>query len=66
MFYGATSARIWQSAARLVDKILRGPKPSDRVEQPTKIELVVNLRAARGMGLTIPQSILAHADEIIE
>jgi len=66
MFYGATSARIWQSA-RLVDKILRGPKPSDRpVEQATKIELVVNLRAARGMGLTIPQSILAHADEIIE
>ena len=67
MFYGATSARIWQSAARLVDKILRGSKPGDRpVEQPTKIELVVSLPAARGMCLTIPQSILAHADEIIE
>ena len=50
MFYGATSARIWQSAARLIDKILRGSKPSDRpVEQPTKIELVLNLRAARWM-----------------
>lgn len=65
MFYGATSARIWQSAARLVDKILRGSKPSDRpVEQPTKIELVVNLRGR--MGLTIPHSILAHADEVIK
>jgi len=55
----------WRS--QVEDRVLRGSKPGDRpVEQPTKIELVVSLPAARGMCLTIPKSILAHADEVIE
>ena len=67
MSYGPNLADLFQRAADLVDKILRGAKPADiPVEQPTKFDLVINLTTAKALGLSIPQSLLARADEVIE
>jgi len=65
--YSANLFDLERRAATFVDKILKGAKPADlSVEQPTKFELVVNLKTAKTLGLTIPQSILIRADEIIQ
>ena len=66
MSYGPKLADLFRRAASQVDKILRGAKPADLpVEQPTRFDLVINLKTAKALGLTIPQSILVRADEII-
>jgi putative tryptophan/tyrosine transport system substrate-binding protein len=67
MSYGPSYVDLFRHSADYVDKILRGTKPGDiPVEQPTKFELVINLTTAKALGLTIPESFLVRADEVIE
>jgi putative ABC transport system substrate-binding protein len=67
MSYGPNYPDLFRRAAEMVDKILHGAKPADiPVEQPTKFDLVINLTTAKVLGLTIPESFLLRADELVE
>ena len=65
--YGPGLSEMWRQAALVVAKVLKGAKPADLpVEQPTKFELVINLKTAKVLGLTIPPSLLQRADQIVD
>jgi putative tryptophan/tyrosine transport system substrate-binding protein len=67
MAYGANGRDLYRRVATFVDRIFKGAKPADLpVEQPTKVELVINLKTAKALGLTIPPSLLRQADQVIE
>jgi putative ABC transport system substrate-binding protein len=67
MYYGADFAESYRRVAYFVDRILKGAKPADlRVEQPKKFELVINLKTAKQIGLTIPPNLVARADKVIK
>ena len=67
MSYGANVPELFRRSADFVDKILKGAKPGDiPVEQPTTLELIVNLKTAKTLGLVVPPTLLARADEVIE
>jgi ABC-type uncharacterized transport system substrate-binding protein len=67
MFYGASLVDMYYRAAFYADKILKGAKPADLpVEQPTRLELIINLKAAKALGLSIPPSLLGRADQVLE
>jgi putative tryptophan/tyrosine transport system substrate-binding protein len=67
MSFGADGPAAFRHATKLIQKVLQGRQPKDiPIEQPTKFELVINLKSAKAMGLTIPESFLARADEVID
>ena len=67
MFYGVDTTDLIRRASSYIDKILKGTKPTDiPVEQPTKFEFIINLKAAKQIGLTMPPNVLARADRVIK